>query len=350
VLSGRTNDEVAADPDRLWTREHGEVLVAPDVPFDGATDEELAALDALGAKGTWTIGGHDLALTNLDKVLFPPATDGDNAVTKRDLIRYYASMAPVLLPHLVDRPVNLHRYPDGVDRKGFWQKQAPAYTPEWIPRWQNPDADPGESETYLMADSAAALAWLANHAAIELHPWTSRIADVRRPTYALVDIDPGPSTTWDQTVTLARLHHTALDHLGVRGYPKTSGQRGIQVWIPIEPVLSFDETRAWVERLSRAVARVVPELVSGEWEKRSRGGLARLDYTQNAINKTLVAPYSVRAATGAPVSMPIRWEELDDPELRPDRWTITTAPQRVAEVGNLAAAMVHDAQHLTELV
>jgi len=354
VLSGRTNDEVKANPDRLWTREHGEVVLAPTAgAFAGATDDELAALDALGAKGRWEIGGHELALTNLDKVLFPARDaygDEGGPVTKRELIRYYSSIAPVLLPHLVDRPLNLHRYPDGVDHKGFWQKQAPSYAPDWIPRWHNEEADKGESETYLVADSAAALAWLANHGAVELHAWTSRTADVHRPTYALVDIDPGTSTTWDQVVTLARLHRTALEHLGVRGYPKTSGQRGIQVWIPIEPVLTFEETRVWVERLSRAVARVVPELVSGEWEKRSRGGLARLDYTQNAINKTLVAPYSVRAAAGATVSMPITWDELDDPELRSDRWTIRSAAPRLAAVGDLAASMLHDAQHLTALV
>ncbi len=350
VLSGRTNDEVAASPDRLWTREHGEVAVAaPPSAFAGATDDELQALDALGPKGRWEIGGRELALTNLDKVLFPPRDGDRSGLTKRDLIRYYASIAPVLLPHLVDRPLNLHRYPDGVDRKGFWQKQAPAYAPEWIPRWHNDEADKGESETYLVADSAAALAWLANHGAVELHPWTSRVSDVHRPTYALIDLDPGSSTTWDDLLTLARLHHTALEHLGLRGYPKTSGQRGIQVWVPIEPAMTFDETRSWVERLSRAVERVVPELVSDEWEKQARGGLARLDYTQNAINKTLVAPYSVRAAAGAPVSMPIRWDELDDPALRSDRWTITTALDRLAEEGDLAAPMLTDRQHLTAL-
>ena len=118
----------------------------------------------------------------------------------------------------------------------------------------NEEADKGTSETYLVADSAAALAWLSNHGAVEFHPWTSRVDDVHRPTYTLIDIDPGPDTTWDEVVTLARLHRTALEHLDVRGYPKTSGRRGLQVWVPIEPVLTFDETRAWVDRLSRALS------------------------------------------------------------------------------------------------
>ena len=326
VLSGRDNDEVAADRDRVWDR-HGEAGTAAAVPegFGAATPEELAALDALPAKGTWTLQGHELALTNLDKVLFP-ARDGGADVTKRELVRYYAQMGPWILPYLAERPLNLHRYPDGVTRKGFWQKQAPKYVPAWIRRWRNDEADPGESTEYLVVDSTAGLAWLANHAAVELHPWTSKVPDVHHPTYALVDLDPGEHTTWDDLLVLARLHRTALEHLGMRGYPKTTGQRGLQIWIPIEPHSTFDETREWVAQLSRAVGGVAPDLVSTKWEKRSREGRARLDYTQNAINKTLVAPYSVRAAPGAPVSVPITWEELDDPDLRSDRWDVHRAP------------------------
>jgi bifunctional non-homologous end joining protein LigD len=242
-----------------------------------------------------------------------------------------------MLPYLVDRPLNLNRYPDGVQRKGFWQKQAPKYAPDWIPRWDNTDADEGESREYLVPDSAGAMAWLANHAAVELHAWTSFASDPNHPTYALVDIDPGDSTSWDDVLTLARLHRTALEHLAVRGFPKTSGRRGLQVWIPIAAGPTFEETRHWVEQLSHVVGQVVPELVSWTWGKRERGGLARLDYTQNAINKTLVAPYSVRAAVGAPVSVPIDWDELDDPQLRSDRFSIRDALDRVADVGDLMA-------------
>ena len=345
VLTGRTNDEVAADPDREWSRRGARELRAPGPRFEAPSADELAQLDEMPAKGTWLLQGRELALTNLDKELFPAGDDGV-PVTKRELVRYYASIAPVLLPHLVDRPLNLHRFPDGSARKGFWQKQAPAHAPEWIPRWHNDDADPGESEEYFVADSAAALAWLANHAAIELHPWTSRIPDVDLPTYALVDLDPGSSTTWEELLTLARLHRTALDHLQVRGYPKVTGRRGIQIWIPIEPGPTFDETRAWVEDLSRTIGAVAGELVSWRWEKRARDGKARLDYTQNAINKTLVAPYSVRAADGAPVSVPIRWDELDDPGLRPDGWTIRTVAERLARVGDPMERAPIDGQQL----
>jgi len=329
VLSGRTNDEVAADPDRRWTRAGEEVL-----RFAGPTPDELAALAAMGAKGTWHVGGHDVALTNLDKVLFPPRGK-EKPVTKRELVQHYACVASVLLPHLTGRPLNLHRFPEGAGTKGFWQKQLPAWAPDWITRWNNPEADKGESETYLVADSLATLAWLANHAAIELHAWTSTCESPHEPTYALIDIDPGEDTSWDDVVLLARLHRDGLGHLGVAAFPKGSGQRGIQIWVPVRSGLSFDDTRGWVEQLSRAIGRVVPELVSWAWGKRDRRGLARLDYTQNAINKTLVSPYSVRPAAGAPLSAPITWEELDDPDLRPDRWTVRSIGSRLADVGDL---------------
>jgi len=281
-------------------------------------------------------------------VLFP-ARDGGTGVTKRGLVRYYAQMSPWILPYLAERPLNLHRYPDGVTRKGFWQKQAPKYVPAWIRRWRNDEADAGESTDYVVVDSTAGLAWLANHAAVELHPWTSKIPDVHQPTYALVDLDPGEDTSWDDLLVLARLHRTALEHLGMRGYPKTTGQRGLQIWIPIEPGSTFDDTREWVAQLSQAVGGVAPDLVSTKWEKRSRAGRARLDYTQNAINKTLVAPYSVRAAPGAPVSVPITWEELEDPDLRSDRWDIHGALGRVAAMGDPMAPMLTDSQRLVPL-
>ena len=350
VKTGRTNDEVAAAPDALWRSDlpaaDAEVRLqraptqSPDTsPWQPVSDAELAALDALGARGIWDFQGHELSLTNLDKVLFP-GRDDQAPVTKRDLVRYHAEVAPVMLPYLVDRPVNLHRYPNGVDRPGFWHKEVPGYAPEWLQRWRNPDADPGETEWYAVVDSPAALAWMANYGAVELHPWTSRIGDVRRPTWAFIDIDPGVDTTFDEVLALTRLYRTALEHLGVRGLPKVTGQRGIQIWVPVVDRYTFDETRAWVETVSRAVGATAPDLVSWAWVKKERGGRARLDYTQNAINKTLVAPYSARPAPGAPVSVPLEWDELDDPELRPDRWTVGTVLQRIASVGDPFAQLV----------
>jgi bifunctional non-homologous end joining protein LigD len=316
----------------------------PDPPPAVAGDDVLSALDAIEREGTWVVDGREIRVTNLEKPLFP-GRDGDGPVTKRDLLRYLVAVAPLLVPHLDDRGLTVQRFPNGVEQKGFWQKDLPTHAPDWVRRWTYHHREEGPKD-YPVVDSAATLAWLAQAAAIELHPWTSRIDAADRPTYALIDIDPGPDTTWEELLVLARLYRAALDHVGVRGHPKVTGKRGLQVWIGVRRGPTFDDTRDWVERLSRAVGASVPDLVSWEWAKRARKGKARLDYTQNAINKTLVAPYSPRPAAGAPVSMPIRWEELDDPELRPDRWTIRNAAARIAEHGDLFAAVLGDEQDL----
>ena len=200
-----------------------------------------------------------------------------------------------------------------------------------------------------MADSVPALAWLANYGAIELNPWTSSVRNRHEPTWALIDVDPGPKTSWDELLVLTRLYRTALEHFGVVGQPKVTGKRGIQVWIPIAAGYTFDQTRGWVETISRAIGHTVPELVSWEWTKSDRRGLARLDYTQNAINKTLIAPFSARPAAGAPVSVPIEWDELDDDALRPDRWTIRTVLDRLAEHGDPLRRLIAMQQSLPAL-
>jgi bifunctional non-homologous end joining protein LigD len=258
-------------------------------------------------------------------------------------------VAPVVLPYLAGRPLNMHRYPDGAAAKGFWHKHLPTHAPAWVGRWDNPEADDGETTTYLVVDEPATLVWAANFGALEWHAWTSRADAPHQPTYALIDIDPGDSTGWDDVLALARLHRTALEHLGVRAQPKVTGRRGIQIWVPVARGPGFDQTRRWVEQLSKAIGAVVPELVSWKWEVEARGGQARLDYTQNAINKTLVAPYSPRAASGAPVSAPIDWSELDDPALRPDGFTLRSVPRRLAERGDLFRPVLQQDQPLKPL-
>jgi bifunctional non-homologous end joining protein LigD len=310
------------------------------------TSADLLALDELsGRGGTWEIDGHRVNVTNLDKVLFPghsPLPD----LTKRDLIRYYATIAPVLLPYLERRPVNLHRYPDGIRSGGFWHKASPAHAPDWLATWKNPDARPGETRVYTVLDSVASLVWAANFAAIELNPWTSTTSNPHQPTWAMIDLDPGDRSTFDDVVVLARLHRVMLEHLGVRAAAKVTGKRGIQIWVPIADGYSFADTRSWVERLSRTIAEVVPDMVSWEWTVAKREGRIRLDYTQNAVNKTLVAPFSVRPAAGGPVSVPIAWSELEDPELRPDGWTIRSVMDRLAHSGDPLAELIGLQQRL----
>jgi bifunctional non-homologous end joining protein LigD len=368
VLTGRTNAEVAAGapgtastgtPTPGSTGAPGpagagagdaDPAPAPVPDWAPVTDEELDALDHLGAAGTWEVAGREVKLTNLDKVLFP-GRDGGEPVTKRDLVRYHARVGPHLLAYLFDRPVNLQRFPNGVEAEGFWQKAVPKGTPGWVTRWHRADADreAGDAEWYVVVDSIPTLVWLANQGAVELHPWTSSAARPDRPTWAYVDIDPGPAVTFDDVIVLARLYRTALDHLGVAGCPKVTGKRGIQIWIPVSGEVGYDETRDWVEAVSRTVGATVPDLVSWAWRTADRKGLARLDYTQNASNKTLVAPFSARPVPGAPVSVPVTWDEIDDPELTPDRWDLRTACDRLAEVGDPLRPLVGRRQRLPAL-
>jgi bifunctional non-homologous end joining protein LigD len=348
VISGRTNDKVKADPERLWRSDvpaaRASVLLKP----SAVSDDELSALDRLQDAGTWTVFGRELRVTNLDKVLFP-RRGKQRPVTKRDLVRYAAQIAPTLLPYLAGRALNMHRFPGGAQEKGFWHKELPSHAPDWVPRWDNPAAAEGETRTYLVVDDPAALVWAANFGALEWHAWTSRVDHPQQPTYALIDLDPGEKTTWDDLLVLARLHRTALEHVGVVGRPKLTGRRGIQIWIPISRGPSFAETRGWVEQLSKSVGAVLPELVSWKWQRSDRSGLARLDYTQNALNKTLVAPYSPRPAPGAPVSAPIDWDELDDPKLTPDAFTIRTVLDRIRTRGELFRDVLNADQKLPAL-
>jgi bifunctional non-homologous end joining protein LigD len=348
VLSGRSSDQVRADPDREWHSDLPASEASIPLRWPEVAQDELDALDALGRGGTWDVFGRRLKVTNLDKELFPANADRP-AATKRDLLRYSAQVAPTVVPYLAGRALNMHRYPDGAGRKGFWHKEVPNHAPDWLDRWDNPDADPGETQTYVVANEPATVVWAANFGALEWHPWTSRTGRPDRPTYALVDIDPGERTSWDDILVLARLHRTAFEHLGLVALPKVTGRRGVQIWVPVVVGPGFEETRSWVETLSRTVGAAVPELVSWRWQVSDRKGLARLDYTQNAVNKTLVAPYSPRAAAGAPVSMPIDWDELDDPELRPDRWTIRTAVPRLRERGDLFRRVLDSPQRLPRL-
>jgi len=173
------------------------------------THDELTALDALGQEGAWHFDGHDLRLTNLDMILFSAREDAD-PVTKRDLIRYHACIAPHMLPYLEGRAVNPHRYPNGASKPGFWHKARPDHAPDFVRAWHYPDADPDETQVYSAIDNPAAFVWMANYGALELNPWTSRIDSSHEPTWALIDIDPGTSTSLQEVLVLARLYRAAL--------------------------------------------------------------------------------------------------------------------------------------------
>jgi bifunctional non-homologous end joining protein LigD len=301
-------------------------------------EEALERLRAMGTDGPWEVCGRRLRLTNLDKPYWP-----EDGVTKRDMIAHYVRLAPVLLPHLRDRPLGMQIFPDGIHGKHFWRKRIPEHAPSWIRRWTYH----GDTEvTYVIAEEAATLAWIANSGAIDLHPWHSRIDAPEKPDWAVFDLDPFEPATFDDVREVARLVKAALDHLRLRGLCKTSGQTGLQIYVPLRRGADYGAVRAWVEEVGRAIGQALPDRISWEWSVSRRSGRIRIDYTQNIIGKTLAAPYSLRPAPGAPVSTPITWEELDDPGLRPDGWTIRTIAERLRRVGDLFAPVLQGDQEL----
>ena len=293
-----------------------------------ATIDELAALEAIRSQGDWKVAGRTVHLTNLEKVLFP-----EDSLTKRDLIRYYVEMAPVLIPHYRDRPLSMNPHPDGIHGKSFWQKDKPVYAPEWIPTFRYRDQK--NEKDWILIDETATLAWLANHAVIDMHPWYSRVDKPEYPDWAVIDLDPAEGARFDEVVEVARVVKGALDHLKLEAVLKTTGQSGLHIYLPIERRYTHEQSRGFVEALAHAIAQLMPERITEDWQVRRRTGKIRIDYTQNVINKTLAGPYSVRPAVGAPVSTPIRWAELDDPALTPNRWTIRTIGDRLLEVSDL---------------
>ena len=294
----------------------------------GATTTELRALDAIVKQGDWEIGGRVVHLTNLDKQLFP-----EDKFSKRDLIRYYCEVAPVLIPYYSQRPLSMNPHPDGIHGKSYWVKDKPDYAPEWIPTFRYQDQK--SLKDWMLIEEVATLAWLANHAVIDLHPWYSRRDKPEYPDWSVVDLDPAEGATFKDVIAVARVVKGALDHLKLKALLKTTGQSGLHIYIPIERRYTLDESRGFVERLSHMIAELMPEKVTEVWEVKRRTGKIRIDYTQNVINKTLAGPYSVRPALHAPVSTPIAWDELDDPGLRPDKWTIATLGERLLKTGDL---------------
>lgn len=298
----------------------------------------LGSLRAVGAEGVWEHAGRRLRLTNLDKPIW-----SDPVITKRELIAYYAALAPVLLPHLRDRPVGMQVFPDGIEGKHFWRKRIPEHAPDWVRTWTYTG---DRTVTHVLVEEPATLVWMANGAVVDIHPWHSRIDDPERPDWAVFDLDPFPPATFADVVEVAQLVHAALDHYSLGGLAKTSGQTGLQIYVPVERGPDQGSVRRWVEEVARAIGRTVPERISFDWAVARRAGRLRIDYTQNVVGKTLAAPYSVRPARGAPVSTPLAWEELGGDDLRPDGWSIATILERVDRLGDLFAPVLDGGQRL----
>ncbi|HEU5002082.1 MAG TPA: non-homologous end-joining DNA ligase [Actinomycetota bacterium] len=279
-------------------------------------------------------GPREVRLTNLDKVLFP-----DDGYTKGDLIAYYDSVAPVLLPFLGDRPVVMQRVPDGIYGEAFYEKQAPKGAPEWVRTVPVPSGgSDGTPKTidFVVPDGVATLVWLAQIASVECHAWTSVWPNLDQPDFAVIDLDPHEPITFDDVRAVGRLVHTVLERFGLRAVPKTSGGSGVQIFIPLLPGHTYPEVREFCTGVGRLITAVYPEKATLEPSIPRRAGKVFIDANQNAKGKTLVAPYSVRPYPGAPVSMPLAWEELEE-EFLPEEFTIATACERIAGRGDFFA-------------
>ena len=286
-----------------------------------------------------TIDGHTIRLTNLEKVLFP-----EDGFTKADLIRYYTEVSPFLIPVIHDRPLTMKLFPDGIAAMHFYQRDKPDFTPRWISHWVDHTADREGGIDYVLGNDLATLVWLANYTAIEIHPWLARVDDPEHPDIAIIDLDPSAGATWDDVKETADLVHDVLDGLGLKGFPKTTGSRGIHIYVPIERRYTFEESRGFVFDVGKAAREKKPKLVTLETVKDRRRGVY-IDYLQNVGGKTTAGAYSVRPIRRAPVSAPLEWDEIASLG-RPDAFTIRNMGARLQETGDLLAGMFELEQRL----
>jgi bifunctional non-homologous end joining protein LigD len=278
-----------------------------------------------------SIAGREVRVTNPDKPYFSKQTK----LSKLDLVRYYMSVAPGALAGIRDRPVVLKRFVDGADGEAFYQKRAPANRPPWL-RTVTLSFPSGRKAEEIVVDDAAGLAWIVNLGCIELHPHPVRSGELEHPDELRVDLDPVPGVVWEDVRRVALEVKSFLEEMGLRGWPKTSGSRGMHVNVRIEPRWTFLEVRRAALALSRAVERRAPSVASSKWWKEERHGVF-LDYNQNAKDRTTCSAYSVRPLADARVSTPLHWHEV--PDCNPAEFTVLTVPKRLAGVGDPHADM-----------
>jgi bifunctional non-homologous end joining protein LigD len=291
-------------------------------------------------------GRRELKLSNLDKVFFPA-----ERITKGDLLEYYRAVAPALLPHLRDRPFTMVRWPDGVEAGRFFQKDAPSHMPEWIPTFRTQVSTRESPRTkkwvnFPVVNDELALLWMANMGCIDMNAWYSRVDKLDRPDFVLFDLDPSPDVGFEETVQVALYVKDALDALGLASFAKTSSAEGMHVLVPIERRHTYDETRRFSEIVAGAIARSYPKLATTQWSKAKRRGVL-IDANQNGEGKTIASAYSVRPRPGAPVSTPLRWDEVK-PGLDPAHFTMDVVQQRIAKHGDLFEGVLTTRQRLND--
>jgi bifunctional non-homologous end joining protein LigD len=286
---------------------------------------------------------RDVNLTSADRVLFP-----DDGVTKGDLFAYYERVAPVIVPHLRDRPFTLKRYPHGITGEIYFQKQVPRGAPAWIPtrRFTTHPRGGGSREVdFALVNSGEALLWMVQMNCIDLNAWYSRVDRPDRPDFVVFDLDPPDEEGgFALAIEVAHLIRSLLDEVGLPGYVKTSGADGIHVLAPIQRRAGFDDTYAFAEAAARLLERRHPGKVTAEWLKKKRSGVL-VDHRQNGAGKTIASVYSVRPKPGAPVSTPLRWEELTE-NVRPRDFSMADVLDRIERHGDLFAPVLEDARPL----
>jgi bifunctional non-homologous end joining protein LigD len=289
-------------------------------------------------------GTRVLKLSNLDKPFWP-----EEGITKGDLIAYYRDIAPVLVPHLKDRPFTMKRYPDGWNGKFFFQKDAPNHMPDWIPTRQfeasTRDKPPKRRLIdFALVNDELALLWMANMGCIDMNTWYSRVDKPSRPDWVLFDLDPSPDVGFPETIQVALLIKQTLDLLELESFPKTSGSEGIHILVPVARRHTYAQAREFSEIVAGALARAHPGLVTTEWTRAKRRGVL-IDSNQNGEGKTIASAYSVRPKPGAPVSTPLRWDEVNE-SLDPAAFTMDVVRERVAREGDLFEGVLTTKQSL----
>jgi bifunctional non-homologous end joining protein LigD len=293
------------------------------------------------AELTLEIEGHRLKLTNLPKIFYP-----GEGIAKRDVINYYDAVAPLILPHLRDRPLSLKRYPNGINEQFFFQKDAEGKVPDWV-RLEPIFSDHNQDKIhYIICNDRATLIYLANLASIDQNPWMSRVGSLDNPDFALIDLDPTEGCPYNQIVEAAQLVKKTLDSIGLTGYPKTTGRDGMHMYIPLEPIYTFEQVRSFAELLSILVINQKPELFTTPRAVSSRKkAKVYFDYLQISSAKTIAAPYVLRAHPGAPVSTPLDWSEVKA-GLEPGQFNIHNARDRFQRTGDLFEGVLKKPQKL----
>ncbi|MHB1126606.1 MAG: non-homologous end-joining DNA ligase [Bacillota bacterium] len=291
------------------------------------------------------VNEHNLELTNLDKVFWP-----EDCYTKADLLDYYAQAAPWLLPHLCQRPMVMSRYPDGIAGKTFYQKDCPDYAPDWLPTVPVYSESTKKVINYCLCSDVDSLLWLVNQGCIEMHPWLSSYLTPENPEAAIFDLDPDPPADFADVLEIALLVRDALEVFGLRCYPKTSGATGLHIYVPIERRYNYEQVRQFTGWIAAMITKFHPGRATTERAVQRRTGRVYLDYLQNSLGKTIASVYSVRPHTGAPVSIPLTWDEVKLGQIRPEHFNMDNAVQSGMERKELFEPVLTDRQSLDEIL